>query len=190
RGGSADSVYQQRPAAFMDVSGFRRPGSKLVPGPVGVVVRTALVPGILAQATRDSRRPGLLRGIPRDHHHHSLHAGRLGGVCRGVPGHGGERPRPHGGQRPLRPLGIYAETGRGTSATPRDAWHALHGRRRREGDAMTRTVTSACELREQTMTRRGGAERADDASFRTTRGEGQAVTGSAPDGRTACLTQN
>src|SRR5215470_1993327 len=63
RGGSADSVYQQRPAAFIDVPRIRRPGSELVSRAVGVVVRAPLVPGILAQATRDSRGPGLLRGI-------------------------------------------------------------------------------------------------------------------------------
>src|SRR5215831_3272080 len=64
RGGSADSVYQQRPAAFVDVPRIRRAGSGLVPGPIGVVVRNAFVLGILAQATRDSRGPGFLRGIP------------------------------------------------------------------------------------------------------------------------------
>src|SRR5215831_8227394 len=35
RGGSVDSVYQQRPTAFVDVPRIWRPGSELVLGPVG-----------------------------------------------------------------------------------------------------------------------------------------------------------
>src|SRR5215510_11738200 len=55
RGAGADSLYQQRPAALLDVPGVRHPGSKLGARRVGVVVRPALSPGILAQAIGTSR---------------------------------------------------------------------------------------------------------------------------------------
>src|SRR5439155_5304514 len=45
RGAGADSLYQQRPADFLDVPRVRHPGSQLVARRVGVVVRPALVPG-------------------------------------------------------------------------------------------------------------------------------------------------
>src|SRR5213596_2771729 len=63
RGAGADSLYQQRPADFLDVSRVRHPGRELGSGHVGVVIRRAVVPGILAQATRGSWRSRLLRGI-------------------------------------------------------------------------------------------------------------------------------
>jgi uncharacterized protein DUF417 len=76
----------------------RCPGSELVSRRVGVVVRPALVPGFLGQATGNSRRPRLLRVIHRNGHDHPLHAGWLGGVCRRVSGHDGQRAVPHEGR--------------------------------------------------------------------------------------------
>src|SRR5262245_25368012 len=81
RGTGADSLYQQRPAALLDVPGVRRPGSELGARRVGVVVRPAVVPGILAQAFGNSRRARILCGIHRNGHHHPVHAGRLGRSC-------------------------------------------------------------------------------------------------------------
>src|SRR5262249_53054141 len=58
RGAGADSVYQQRPAHFLDVSHVRHPPRELVPGSFGMADRRALAPGILEQEIGNSRSIG------------------------------------------------------------------------------------------------------------------------------------
>ena len=45
RGGGIDSLYQQRPAHFLDVPGFRHPGDQLVFGGFGMAFGTLLFLG-------------------------------------------------------------------------------------------------------------------------------------------------
>src|SRR5437667_3295280 len=63
RGAGADSLYQQRPADFLDVPHVRHPGRELVSRRVGVVIRRALVSGILVQATWNSGGSRLVERI-------------------------------------------------------------------------------------------------------------------------------
>ena len=74
RGVGVDSLYQQRASHLLDVSRVRHPRSQLVPGRLGMVVRSAVVPGILEQETGHPRRPRLMRHLRHDRDDHPVHA--------------------------------------------------------------------------------------------------------------------
>src|SRR5262249_52893873 len=61
RGPGADSVHQQRPSHFLDVSCFRHPRCELVLGGCVMADRRAVVPGSLEQDISSSRADRLIR---------------------------------------------------------------------------------------------------------------------------------
>src|SRR5207245_3557589 len=80
-----------------------------------------------------------------------VHAGRLGGVCRRVSGHGWQRAVPHEGRRPVRGIGLSAEAGRRESVSLGAADRTGPGRGRPEGDAMKPAATVARDAHQNSV---------------------------------------
>jgi hypothetical protein len=72
----------------------------------------------------------------RNHHHHPVHAGRLGRICRRFSRHGGQRAVPHEGRRPLRRIALPSEAGRRKNRSIGAADRARPGAWGAEGDAV------------------------------------------------------
>src|SRR5260370_32178242 len=111
RGAGADSLYQQRPSDFLDVPCFRHPGSHLVPGGFGVVVRRTPILGILEQKGGSSWRPRWMWLIRIHNDNYSVLSGGLGNVCRWISSNEGERGIPDERLRPPGRIFLSAETG-------------------------------------------------------------------------------
>jgi hypothetical protein len=72
RGKGADPFYRKWAAYFLDVSGFRRPGGKLVFGSLGMADLRAPVPGILEQEIGISWGPWLMRHLRIDRQYYII----------------------------------------------------------------------------------------------------------------------